>query len=121
MKGWDRMNQIHMNLYKDWLLTVRDVFRGSGQPLPDDMEDDEVALQYFLQNAPYEEARLQRDLNIERFRVIQETMQNHMESLIIPDIRTRTGYTGDQFAFHWVYAQGEHIIEKYSEYRIPLP
>jgi hypothetical protein len=100
------MNQIHMNLYKDWLLTVRDVFRGSGQPLPDDMEDDEVALQYFLQNAPYEEARLQRDLNIERFRVIQETMQNHMESLIIPDIRTRTGYTGDQFAFHWVYAQG---------------
>lgn len=115
------MPHIHMNLYEDWLLTVRDIYRGSGRPLPDSLSDDDVALRYFMQHAPYEQARLQRDANKERFRMIQETISKHLESMIIPDIRKRTGYTGDSFAFHWVYAEGEHIIEKYSEYRIPLP
>lgn len=115
------MIDVHMNLYEDWLKTVRDIFRGSGQPLPDDMSDEEVALQYFLQQSPYEQARLQRDVNIERFRMIQETIENHLESMIIPDIRKRTGYTGDRFSFHWVYAEGEHIVETCSEYRISLP
>lgn len=115
------MNQIHIDLYQDWLKTVRDIFRGSGRPLPDDMADEEVALQYFLENAPYEEARMQRDVNIERFRYIQETICNHLDAMIIPDIRSRTGYTGERFAFHWVYADGEHIVETYSEYRIALP
>ena len=57
----------------------------------------------------------------ERFRIIQETIVTNLDSLIIPDIRKRTGYTGVKFQFHWVYAEGEHIIEKCSEYRIPLP
>jgi len=115
------MHEIQIDLYQDWLRTVRDIFRGSGQPLPDEMPDDEVALQYFLQTAPYEEARFQRDVNVERFRFIQQTIQHNMETMIIPDIRARTGYTGHTFSFHWVYSEGEHIVETYSEYRIPLP
>ncbi len=115
------MNVIHIDLYQDWIRTVRDLFRSAGKPLPEEMPDDEAAFQYFLQHAPYEEARLQRDLNKERFRIIQETIVTNLDSLIIPDIRKRTGYTGVKFQFHWVYAEGEHIIEKCSEYRIPLP
>lgn len=115
------MPKVHINLYEDWLLTVRDMFRSLGKPLSEYMSDDDVALKYFLQHAPYEQARLQRDTNRERFRMIQETITTHLHSMIIPDIRKRTGYLGDSFAFHWVYAEGEHIIEKFSEYRIPLP
>lgn len=115
------MREVHINLYVDWLNTVRDIFRGSGRPLPDDLPNDEVALAYFAENASYEEARLQRDMNAERLRIIQETIMRNLDAVIIPDIRQRTGYGGEQFSFHWVYAEGEHIIETHSEYRIPLP
>lgn len=114
------MNDVKIDLYDDWLKTVRDIFRGSGQPLPDDMDEGKVALQYFLQTATYEEALQQRKDNAERFRMIQQSILDNLDGIIVPDIRKRTGYEGKRFEFHWVYAQGEHIIEKCSEYRIPL-
>jgi len=116
-----KTDEVAINLYKDWLRTVRDLFRSAGQPLPDDMDMEEAALQYFLQTAPYEEAVAQREANKERFRVIQESILDHLDEMIVPDIRKRTGYRGTRFEFHWVYAEGgEHIIENCSEYRIPL-
>lgn len=115
------MAAIQMDLYRDWIDTVKEVFRGSGHPLPDGIGDSEAALAYFLQTAKNEdEARARSIQNEERLKELQSIMLTNFESVILPDIRSRTGYTGSEFAFKWVYHQGEHIIEEHSSYRIPL-
>ncbi|WP_219835474.1 hypothetical protein [Paenibacillus sp. R14(2021)] len=114
-------NDITIHLYEDWLETVKEVFRGSGQPLPADLTPDQVGLAYFLQTAPSKEAaKEQRDANELRLTEIQEALLTNFEAVVLPDLRRRTSYEGSQFAFKWVYNQGEHIIEAHSSYRIPL-
>ena len=55
---------ITIHLYEDWLETVKEIFRGSGHPLPQDLSPDQVALAYFLQTATsQEEALQQREAN----------------------------------------------------------
>jgi hypothetical protein len=115
------MYDITIDLYKNWIDTVKEVFRGSGHPLPGDLSDTEVAIQYFRQTAQSdEEAAEQQKLNEERLRSMQQTILDHFESVVLPDIRTRTRYRGDRFCFQWVFNNGEHIVEEYSSYRIPL-
>ncbi|MFS0726069.1 hypothetical protein [Paenibacillus sp. 1P07SE] len=113
--------EVTIDLYRDWVDTAREVFRGSGHPLEPHLTDDEIAYQYYrLQTETEEEAETMSRQNRERIEGLQQTIMEHLESAIIPDIRARTGYQGDQFIFRWVYASGEHIIEEHSEYRIPL-
>lgn len=112
---------IEMNLYKDWLDTVRGIFRGSGSPVPPDWSDEEVGKAYYLQTSPSEQAAEERrDANEFRIMQLQQTLLDNMETVVLPDIRDKTGYSGDRLRFRWVYAQGEHIVEEYSQYRIPL-
>lgn len=115
-------NEIIINLYDDWLETVKQVFRGAGHPLPDDLTPDQVALAYFLQTAASnEEALRQRDENEARLNDMQQKLVDHFETIVLPDLRARTGYEGHEFVFKWVYGQGgEHIVEERSSYRIPL-
>jgi hypothetical protein len=114
-------SNITIRLHQDWLDTVREIFRGSGHPLPEELSDHEVTVAYYSQTASSdEEAEQQSIANTERLKEIEQTIVANFESIILPDIRSRTGYTGDEFTFRWIYQQGEHIIEEYSEYRIPL-
>jgi len=113
--------EVTIDLYRDWLNTVKEVFRGSGVEMPDSVTDDELAFAYFEQTAKSaEEAeRLSVD-NEQRLYAIQQTILERLEDVIVPDIRKRTGYEGSQFHFQWIFQQGEHIIEQRSKYRIPL-
>ncbi|MFC4812249.1 hypothetical protein [Paenibacillus sp. GCM10023250] len=115
-------HQITIDLYGDWVETVKQVFRGSGQPLPEDLTADQAALAYFLQTADsQEEALRQREDNEARLNELQQKLLDHFEAVVLPDIRSRTGYEGDVFVFRWVFGQGgEHIVEERSAYRIPL-
>ncbi|OBZ16557.1 MULTISPECIES: hypothetical protein [Bacillales] len=114
-------NEIEINLYKDWIDTVKEVFRGSGHPLPDSISDREAAFAYFSQTAQSDEEAEQRlEANEERLSSMEQIILEHFETVIAPDIRSKTGYTGDRFTFQWLYNQGEHVVEKHSSYRIPL-
>ncbi|MFX3635080.1 MAG: hypothetical protein ACE3L7_19080 [Candidatus Pristimantibacillus sp.] len=115
------MYEITMDLLRDWNETVKEVFRGSGVPLRDDMSDEEIGISYFMQTASTEEEALRmHKSNEERIRGLQQTITGNFEAVILPDIRSRTRYEGNQFSFQWVYNNGEHIVEEYSSYRIPL-
>lgn len=115
------MNDIQIDLYRDWIDTVKVIFRGSGQPLTDNISDAEAALAYFMETAASEEeAMQQRDANEKRLYTLQNVILDNFETVIISDIRSRTGYSGNKFIFKWVYNKGEHIIEQHSAYRIPL-
>src|SRR5699024_6273800 len=99
---------------------VRTMFQEAGQQLPDDLSDDEIAMRYFLQSSRSDEALAKKEQQVRRLQELQQTILEHLEDVIIPDIRKRTGYEGEEFVFKWVYYEGEHIIEECSEYRIPL-
>ncbi|WP_336788205.1 hypothetical protein [Paenibacillus sp. MMO-177] len=115
------MYDITIDLYKNWIDTVKEVFRGSGHPIPGNVSDTEVAILYFRQTAQSdEEAAAQQQVNEERLRGMQQTIMDNFESVVLPDIRNRTRYEGNRFCFQWVYNNGEHIIEEYSSYRIPV-
>ncbi|OMF37090.1 hypothetical protein BK133_07740 [Paenibacillus sp. FSL H8-0548] len=115
------MNELQIDLYQDWINTVKEVFSGSGSPLPETVTDKEAALAYFLQTAESsEDAEQQLEANKERLLTAQQIILDHFETAILPDIRSRTSYTGDSFTFKWVYNQGEHVVEQHSMYRIPL-
>jgi hypothetical protein len=115
------MIDIQMDLYRDWLNTVKEIFRGSGHPLSEHIDDKETALTYFMQTAKTElEAEQLRTSNEERLLGLQKVIADNFEAVILPDIRSRTGYLGDRFSFKWVYKKGEHIVEEHSLYRIPL-
>lgn len=113
--------EIEIDLMKDWMDTVREIFRGSGYPLPPELSDREIGVAYFMQTAGSEEEAVRKhEENEARLTGMQATIRDHFESVILPDIRKRTGYEGDSFSFKWVFMQGEHIIEEKSSYRIPL-
>ncbi|WP_010273170.1 hypothetical protein [Paenibacillus senegalensis] len=113
--------EIEMDLYKDWLNTVREIFRGSDIPLPEHWDDAQIGKAYYMQTSSSEQmAEERRDANEARIRHLQQTLLENMEQIVLPDIRSRTGYSGNRLRFRWVYAQGEHIVEEYSQYRIPL-
>ncbi|MFF2091128.1 hypothetical protein [Paenibacillus sp. NPDC058174] len=115
------MLELAIDLYRDWNDTVKEIFRGSGYPLPDGLSDKEIGIAYFMQTAQTEEeAEKLHEANEQRIRGLQQTIQNNFEPIILPDIQSRTGYTGTSFSFKWVYNNGEHIIEEHSAYRIPL-
>lgn len=115
------VNGIEINLYKDWIDTVKEVFRGSGHPLSDTISDRDAAFAYFSQGSATDEAAEQQlEANAERLYSLQQLILDHFEAVILPDIRSRTGYAGDRFIFKWRYNKGEHVIEQLSSYRIPL-
>jgi hypothetical protein len=113
-------SKITMDLYKDWVETAREVFRGAGQPLPDDATFDQVAAAYYRQTMDETAAGEAVMANKRRFVELELTIRNNFDLVILPDIRARTKYQGDTFRFRWVYLHGEHIVEDLSEYRIPL-
>ncbi|THF79554.1 hypothetical protein [Cohnella fermenti] len=115
------MREVAIDLQKDWLDTVREIYRGSGMPFAPDTPAEEVALTYFLNAAGNEEdARRMRSENEQWLQELETRIRDNLESVIIPDIRVRTGYQGEQFRFRWVYQDGEHIVEELSNYRISL-
>lgn len=115
------MYEIDIHLYEDWLATVRQIFAGSGQPLPAEATDKQVGLAYYIQNAAdLEEAERLRAANEERLNQMEQTIRDNLEQVIAPDIHQRTGYDGSRFCFRWVFNQGEHIVEECSQYRISL-
>lgn len=114
------MYQIEMDLVSDWVSIVKEVFRGSGIVLEDGLTEEDVAQIYFLQTLPEDQAIQLANETLNKLREMEGIIHSHMDSTIVPDIRQRTGYEGNQFHFSWVYDQGEHIVETYSEYRIPL-
>jgi len=114
-------NDIEINLYRDWINTVKEIFQGSGHPMPESISDHEAAFAYFSQTAQSEEEAEQlADANEERLALLQQTIIDHFETVIVPDIRSKTNYSGNRFAFKWLYNKGEHIVEEHSSYRIPL-
>jgi hypothetical protein len=115
------MSEIKMNLYEDWIETVKEIFRGSGFPFEPGTPHEVIGQTYYRQSADTDEeaARLNAE-NERRLREMERTIRDHFASVIEPDIRKRTGYKGDRFEFKWVYMQGENIVELNSEYRIPL-
>lgn len=114
------MYEITMNLVDDWVNTVKEVLRGAGYDLEEGLPTDEIALRYFLHSQPEDVARSLAADTVGKLKEMEEIIISHMDSTIVPDIRTRTKYEGNAFHFCWVYNQGEHIIELNSEYRIPL-
>lgn len=115
------MSRVKIDLFGDWIETVREIFRGSGFPFEPGTPDAVVGQTYYRQSADTdEEARRLSEENESRLRSMQATILEHLDGVIVPDIRARTGYEGDDFEFKWVYQQGEHIVETFSKYRIPL-
>lgn len=114
------MYEITMDLVSDWVNTVKEVQNGAGFPVEDGLSTEEIALRYFLHSQPEETAQALAADTLRKLREMEEIIISHMDSTIVPDIRTRTKYQGNAFHFSWVYNQGEHIIELNSEYRIPL-
>ncbi|MBB3110786.1 hypothetical protein FHS18_002853 [Paenibacillus phyllosphaerae] len=114
------MYEITIDLYRDWINTVLEMFRGAGHPLQEDLEDDEIAKLYYMETLPEDIAEMQSAANEQRLHILQQTLLDNMETVIVPDIRNRTGYSGNEFRFRWVYQGGEHIVEELSQYRIPL-
>lgn len=111
---------VTIDLYQDWVDHVIKLFHHQRQQLSSDLLPDEIALRFFLQTSPSEQAETRRDENKHRLQEIQHMILQNMDEVIVPDIRKRTGYKDDRFVFKWVYYEGEHIIEECSEYRIPL-
>ena len=114
------MYEITMDLVTDWVNTVKEVLQGAGYPLEDGLPAEEIALRYFLHSQPEETAQTLAVDTLRKLKEMEEIIISHMDSTIVPDIRTRTKYVGNEFHFCWVYNQGEHIIELNSEYRIPI-
>lgn len=114
------MYEITMDLTSDWIKTVKEVLRGSGYTVEDDSSHEDIALRYFLHSQPQDAAQKLAADTLGKLKEMEEIIISHMDSTIVPDIRSRTRYEGDAFHFCWVYNEGEHIIELNSEYRIPL-
>ncbi|GKU78124.1 hypothetical protein [Paenibacillus sp. L3-i20] len=114
------MYEITIDLVNDWVNTAKEVLRGSGYTLTEGLSNEAIALQYFLHSQPEEQARELANDTMSRLSEMEGIIISHIESTIVPDIRSRTKYEGNVFHFSWVYSEGEHIIELNSEYRIPL-
>lgn len=114
------MYEITMDLASDWVKTAKEVLNGTGCRLEDGLSDKEIALRYFLHSQPEDIARTLAADTLHKLSEMEEIIISHMDSTIVPDIRSRTKYQGNTFHFSWVYQEGEHIIELHSEYRIPL-
>lgn len=114
------MYNIEMDLIADWVSIVKEVFRGGGIVLEDGLTTEDIAEIYFLQTLPEEEAIPLAHETLKRLKDMEQIIVANMDTVIVPDIRNRTGYEGNEFHFSWVFDQGEHIVETYSEYRIPL-
>lgn len=121
MSDYPHDYHVTIDLYRDWLNTVKEVFRGSGHPLDDSLSDEEVAFAYYRQTASSDEdADRQSSDNEQRLKTIQQTILDRLDDVIAPDIKLRTGYEENRYHFQWVFNQGEHIVENCSSYRIPL-
>ena len=114
------MYDIEMDLVADWISVVKEVFRGGGIVLEDGLTVEDIAQIYFLQSLPEEEANALAHETLQKLQDMEQVIQTHLETTIVPDIRQRTNYEGNKFHFSWIFDQGEHIVETYSEYRIPL-
>ncbi|MHA6482590.1 hypothetical protein ACX1C1_11890 [Paenibacillus sp. strain BS8-2] len=114
------MYEITMDLRNDWIKTVKEVLRGAGYEMEDGLPASEVAEHYFRLSLPDDKAAELASETLRRLQEMESIIIDHMNSTIVPDIRERTQYQGNEFHFSWVYNQGEHIIELNSEYRIPI-
>lgn len=116
-----QLSQIQMDLYADWIETVKQIFRGSGHPFEPGTPDKIVGETYYRQTSDSdEEAKARHEVNVERLRELERKIRDNFSSVIEPDLRKRTQYEGDRFEFKWIYLQGEKIVELNSEYMIPL-
>ena len=114
-------SNIKMDLFADWIETVKQIFRGSGHPFEPGTPDEVIGQTYYRQTSESDEEAVQRhEANVARLQEMERKIRDNLESLIAPDIRKRTGYEGDSFEFKWIYLQGEKIVELNSEYMIPL-
>lgn len=114
------MYEIAIDLVTDWVNTVKEVLNGSGYTLEEGLSNEEIAVHYFLHSQSDDVAQALAMDTLRKLREMEEIIIGHMDSTIVPDIRSRTKYQGNAFHFSWVYNEGEHIIELNSEYRIPL-
>ncbi|MBD2847708.1 hypothetical protein IDH44_21155 [Paenibacillus sp. IB182496] len=114
--------EVEIDLYRDWLATAREVVLASGAAVPGEQEHEALSRAYYaLSSADEAQAIVRAQANAARVAKLQQTLLDNLETVILPDIRSRTGYAGDRLRFRWVYAQEEeHIVEELSEYRIPL-
>ncbi len=111
---------VMMDLVADWAKTAKEVLEGAGALPADDSSSEEIALAYFRISLEEEEAQAAVQDTLARLAQMEDTIYEHLSSVIVPDIRQRTKYEGNEFHFCWVFNQGEHIVELKSEYRIPL-
>lgn len=82
--------KVEMDLYNDWIETVKEIFRGSGAPLPQDWSAEEVGREYYLQtSSSEEEAEERRKANEQRLTDMQRTLLDNMETVVVPDIREK--------------------------------
>lgn len=115
------LSEIKMDLYADWIDTVKQIFRGSGHPFEPGTPIDVIGQTYYRQTSDTDEEAVARHAaNVERLQELERKIRDNMDGVIAPDIRKRTGYEGDRFEFKWIYLQGEKIVELNSEYMIPL-
>jgi len=114
------MYDMTMDLTGDWIKTIKEILKSAGDVLVEDSSEKELAFRYFqltMSDEQAEEAAIAALLRLQEMDVI---IRSNLEAIIIPDIRKRTKYEGNEFHFCWVYNQGEHIVELNSEYRIPI-
>ncbi|MFD2117169.1 hypothetical protein ACFSTH_14035 [Paenibacillus yanchengensis] len=114
------MIQVTMNLVDDWVNTVKEVLKGTVGYVEEEATAQQLAYRYYQLSLPEAEAATETAHTLERLKNIEQTIKDNMDAIIIPDIRKRTNYEGNEFHFCWVYQQGEHIVEMNSQYRIPL-
>ena len=118
------MFNVTMDLVQDWIKTVKEILQRSGIAVPDEQIEElsyeAIAIRYFQLTMSEEQAKTAAMEELARLRGLENTIHTHLASTILPDIRKRTRYEGDEFHFCWVYNEGEHIVELKSEYRIPL-
>lgn len=114
------MYEVTMDLAGDWVKTVKEILQSAGDQLVEEVTNEELSIRYFRLTMSAEQAETAARDTLMRFRDMEKVINNNLETTIVPDIRKRTNYDGNQFHFCWVYNQGEHIVELNSEYRIPL-
>lgn len=114
------MYDIVMDLKNDWAKTAMEVLRGAGSDTEEGQSFEEIAGLYFRLSQPEEQAAALVGETVRRLEEMERIIYSHIEDTIVPDIRQRTRYEGNNFHFCWVFNEGEHIVELNSEYRIPL-
>ncbi|WP_166237761.1 hypothetical protein [Paenibacillus turpanensis] len=112
--------RVEIDLVKDWIAFLSRTLAEAGHPIAGDLLVEQVPIRFYGLQHPQPEAERLADEAMKRLQLLQQTILDNLNSVIVPDLRARTGYDGDELLFRWVYQDGEHIVEEKSQYRIPL-